>query len=108
MLTDMLKDHDWLRVLLVACSASYLVFRIQVSTNKLLESQMGSTEINKVAQEMLLPSVTLCRESYFNQTKRSTNITEDFSRLLKLDNNIKIVTQLVNIQNKYGKNKFVL
>ena len=104
----MLKDHDWLRVLLVACSASYLVFRIQVSTNKLLERQMGSTEINKVAREMLLPSVTLCRESYLNQTKRSTNITEDYARLLRLDKNIKGVTQLVNIQNKYGNDKFAL
>ena len=103
MLANMLRGQDWLKVLLMACFTSYLVYRIYVSTNKLLERQMGSTEMTRASQEMLLPSVTLCLDSFLHQTQRSTNITEDFDKLPRLSKMVKIVTQIVSIQNKLVK-----
>ena len=80
-----LRGHDWIRVLFVACSVLYLGYRISKSTDRLLERQMGSTEITNAAQEMLLPSVTICAESVSKKTERSANLSDDYMKLPKLD-----------------------
>ena len=76
-----MMGHDWLRFFFTAVLAAYLVYRIEVSTEKLLERKMGSTEVVMSAPELLLPSVTFCMESYGNRTARSNNITADYVKL---------------------------
>ena len=72
---------------------------------------MGSTEMTLAAQDMLLPSVTICRESYLKRYRESqsqewmkyANITEDYQRLLKLDKMLRGLTQILTINNKFVK-----
>ena len=105
------RGQDWIRVLFILCCTSYLVYRILMSTNKLLEKKMGSTEMTLAAQDMLLPSVTICRESYLKRYRESqskewikyANITEDYQRLLKLDKMLRGLTQILTINNKFVK-----
>ena len=91
---------DWLRFILMVALAVYLVYRIKVSTEKLLEWRMGSTVVSMSAQELVLPSVTFCMESYGNRTVRSDNITADYEKLPGLDNMLLFVSQSGLNQNK--------
>ena len=61
---------------------------------------MGSTEMTTAAQELLFPSVTLCRESFLHKTGRSANMTEDYDKLPRLDKMLRLLTQAVTIKNK--------
>ena len=80
--------------------AAYLVYRIEVSTEKLLERRMGSTEIEMSAKELVIPSITFCSESYWGKPSRSENITADFEKLPGLDNMLLFVVQSGLNQNK--------
>ena len=95
-----LRGHDWIRVLFVACSVSYLGYRICKSTDRLLERQMGSTEITNAAQDLLLPSVTICVESVSQKTEGSANISNDYMMLPKLDKMLGYLTQIVSTRNR--------
>ena len=99
-ITSLLKDQDWLRLLFMAGFTGYLGLRIQVSTTKLFEAQMGSTDTAMTGQEMLLPSLTFCQESYIFPTKRSTDLTADFEKLPGLRDILRGFTQKIAIQNK--------
>ena len=100
MFANMLGGQDWLRVLFMAGFTAYLAYRIQKSTKKLLEMQMGSTEMTLASQELLMPSVTFCPESYIHPTTRSENITADYKKLPGLQNMLLQLTQIVSIHNK--------
>ena len=56
--------YDWLRFFIMAALAAYLVYRVEVSTEKLLEKRKGATEVSMSAEELVLPSVTFCMESF--------------------------------------------
>ena len=99
MVANMVGGQDWLRVLFMAGFTAYLAYRIQKSTTKLLEMQMGSTEMTKASQELLMPSVTFCLESYKHQTT-SENITADYKKLPGLQNMLLWLSHIVSIQNK--------
>ena len=73
--------------------ATYLVYRIKVSTEKVLETRMGSTEIEMSARDLVIPSITFCMESYWNKPLRSENITADLEKLPGLDNMLLYVMQ---------------
>ena len=92
--------YDWLRLFVMTALAAYLVYRIKVSTAKLLEKRKGSTEESMSAEELVLPSVTFCMESYWSKTSRSENITADFEKLPGLDNMLLFVIQSGLSQNK--------
>ena len=85
--------HDWLRFFIMAALATYLVNRVKVSTEKLLEKRKGATEVSMSAEELVLPSVTFCMESMESPTPRSENITADFEKLPGLDNMLLFVMQ---------------
>ena len=61
---------------------------------------MGSTEITNAAQEMLLPSVTICAESVSQKTERSANLSDDYMKLPKLDKMLGKLTQIVSTKNR--------
>ena len=86
MSAKLLKGHDLVRFCVMAALSIYFLYRIQMSTVKLLEWRMGSTEMSKTADEMLLPSVTFCPESYFAPPHASTNITEAYEEVPGLRN----------------------
>ena len=95
-----MMGHDWLRFFFTAVLAAYLLYRIKVSTDKLLKGKMGSTEVAMSAAELLPPSATFCMESYGNLTARSENITADYKKLPGLENMLFYLTQIVSTQNK--------
>ena len=96
----MQDNKDWLRFIFMVALAAYLVYRIKVSTEKLRERRMGSTEVSMSSEELVLPSVTFCMESYRTPTVRSENITADYKKLPGLQNMLLQLTQIVSIQNR--------
>ena len=92
--------YDWLRFFVMAALATYFVYRIKVSTEKLLEKRRGATEESMSAKELVFPSVTFCKESFRNPTERSENITADYEELPGLENMLLFLTQTGLTQNK--------
>ena len=57
---DIVGKHDFLRLLLMAGFVVYLMKKLYGATDKLLEGQIGSTEVALHSDEVTFPSVTFC------------------------------------------------
>ena len=94
------KGHDRLRFFFIAALSIYFVYIIGISTVKLLDRRMGSTEMAMSAEELLPPSVTFCPESYFENPEASTNITAAYEELPGLKNLVIGMKHAFSVQNK--------
>ena len=94
---DLLAKQDWVRVLLVACFAAYLLQKIYVATDKLLEGEIGSIQVSLDSDKVTLPSVTFCPAyTAAKNRQNSENITFDSKNQLKLEDMLVSATQYIH------------
>ena len=91
--------EDWPRVLVIAGLATGLFIRIYLSTEKFLELRIGSTEMPVDAEEIMLPSITMCLMGLPGSSTKTENITADYNALPRLEDMLAEVNQRVTVEN---------
>ena len=100
--------QDWPRMVVIAGLTAFLLIRLYLSTEKLLEWRIGSAEVSVDADEIMLPSITFCplksgvSESAYTAyitTKRSENVTTDYNALPQLEDMLDRLSQHVTGKN---------
>ena len=101
--------QDWPRILIISGLAIGFSIRIYSLAEKVREWKIGSTETSKYAEEIVLPSVTICMMKLTQNTK-TDNILADYKTLPKLEDILTALIQRISAENgqvQYmsGKNK---
>ena len=101
--------QDWPRILIISGLAIAFSLRIYSLAEKVREWKIGSTETSKYAEEIVLPSVTICMMKLTQNTK-TDNILADYKTLPKLEDILTALIQRISAENgqvQYmsGKNK---
>ena len=89
---------DWTRILITGGLAIGLLIRIFSLGKKVNEWKIGSTETSKYAEEIVLPSITICMLKFY-QTTKSDNILADYKALPKLEDILAALIQRISAKN---------
>lgn len=95
----LLRGQEWPRILVIAILSACLLYVIFSSTAKLLEWRIGSTEIVVDAEEIMLPSITICSLPSDENTNKSATVTTYYDALPKLLDILAVVHQRVSVKN---------
>ena len=103
---DLLANQDWVRMILMAGFAAYLVQQIYKKTDLLLMMETGFTEVSVDSENMKFPSITFCPASMKDHEHHnpSRNITADWQNLPRLEDMLVAIKQHISI-NKYDEIK---
>ena len=89
---------DWPRILITSGLAIGLLIRIFILAEKVNEWKIGSTETSKYAEEIVLPSITICMMKLTQNTK-TDNILADYKTLPKLEDILTALIQRISADN---------
>ena len=90
--------QDWPRILIISGLAIAFSIRIYVLTEKVKEWKIGSTETSKYAEEIRLPSITICMLKLTQNTK-TENVLADYRKLPKLEDILAALIQRISVEN---------
>ena len=90
---------DWPRILIITGLATALFIRIYSAVEKVREWRIGSSEMSKYAEEIVLPSITICMLKLKGQTTKSENISADYATLPKLEDILAALIQRISAEN---------
>ena len=90
--------QDWPRFLIISGLAIGFSIRIYSLAEKVREWKIGSTETSKYAEEIVLPSITICMLKFY-QTTKSENILADYKTLPKLEDILTALIQRISAEN---------
>ena len=95
---DLIRNCDWIRVILMVTFTGYLFYQIYIKTKMLLEWEMGFTEVEVDSEIMKFPSITFCPGSVDEKKSLQVdNITADYHNLPRTEDILVGVIQQISI-----------